>query len=234
MDRRVRHVAEEIAREIKQSINVWFSDIGQSAVVSVDHDEFLRVTFRIRFDYKGRAVSLRIPFSEETLIRHRSYHEIILHCANQIYDHLRNINDATLDPYERVSGYIRYGDYIRNANANTEFPIPFEDVYPDPVNEKAEELLLTSLTDQQRMEYLDTQEFRVRGNATGTTYILQRKHQINIISLDKYGNKLEKFCIVPDENVPVEDHMLAQKLIIENDERWFIAIRLHWPLEKEG
>lgn len=97
------------------------------------------------------------------------------------------------------------------------------------VNEKAEALLLSCLNKKQRKQYKESMCFVVVGEATGTMYRINDYKQINIDILDKNGKKTGKrLCAVPNEFIPIEDQMLAQKLMLETDEMEFLSIAIEW------
>ncbi len=96
------------------------------------------------------------------------------------------------------------------------------------VNEKAERLLLSCLSKSQKEEYKNNSYFTVRGNVTGKKYRINSCKQINIEELDKLGNVTSKLCVVSNEYVPMEDHMLSQKLLIETNEELFLQTAIRW------
>lgn len=94
-------------------------------------------------------------------------------------------------------------------------------------NKKAKELLLSCLTKQQKKQYEKHNWFIVRGSETGLVYRINRKSQINVDLMD--GDVVVKrLCTVPDEYVPIEDHLLAQKLMLETDEMDFLSRAIEW------
>lgn len=95
-------------------------------------------------------------------------------------------------------------------------------------NEKAERLLLSCLSKSQKEEYKNNSYFTVRGNVTGKKYRINSCKQINIEELDKLGNVTSKLCVVSNEYVPMEDHMLSQKLLIETNEELFLQTAIRW------
>jgi len=80
---------------------------------------------------------------------------------------------------------------------------------------KAEKLLLDQLDKAQRAEYKESQQFHVK-SCNGKMYKITRKRSFNVT-----GPKGECYCgQTPD--TPIEDQMLAQKLLLEHDpERLF-------------
>jgi hypothetical protein len=100
----------------------------------------------------------------------------------------------------------------------------------DETNEKAKELLLSCLTPEQESDYLESNSFVAIGNETGTSYRINRGRQINIVKLDSDYRPVMKLCTVSVERIPVEDHMLAQKLMIETEEDAFLKKAIKWEL----
>lgn len=80
---------------------------------------------------------------------------------------------------------------------------------------KAEKLLLDQLDEKQRAEYKASQQFHVK-SCNGKTYKITRQRSFNVT-----GPQGECYCgQTPD--TPIEDQMLAQKLLLEHDpERLF-------------
>lgn len=91
---------------------------------------------------------------------------------------------------------------------------------------KAHKLLMSFLTREQKVSYLINQGFTVIGQHTGNQYLLGFNRSTPIFT-NKYT-----YCIhlvggnygdYPYE-FPVEDHILAQKVMIETDEQRFLDI----------
>jgi hypothetical protein len=90
---------------------------------------------------------------------------------------------------------------------------------------KARALLRATLTPAQRRELDRLNRFHVI--VEGRTYRINRGVSGNIELLEERGDELfvkESFCIHSDHELPVEDHMLAQKLLLETDEVAFRRI----------
>lgn len=103
-------------------------------------------------------------------------------------------------------------------------------LYPRRVAHKqARSLLASCLTNQQRAEFEDHEYFDVIGGASGRTYRIHSCRTANVHALDRHGRPLRAYCAVLRRGVPVEDQMLAQKLLLETDERRFleIGVRAH-------
>jgi hypothetical protein len=105
----------------------------------------------------------------------------------------------------------------------------------DEAKDKAEQLLLSYLDEDQLKLYKNNNFFVVYGSETGTPYRINKATQINVDvlneNLDKTG---ERLCAIPDENVPVCDHMLSQKLMIENNENKFLDVAHKWGSRESG
>lgn len=89
--------------------------------------------------------------------------------------------------------------------------------------DRARQLLLGYLNDEQRREFEKTDQFVVYGSMTGTHYRLttDRSFGIHVLVLDK---RVGKLCATPRDMVPSYDQMLAQKLLIETDEPRFLKL----------
>lgn len=84
----------------------------------------------------------------------------------------------------------------------------------------ARQLLLTTLSPQQRRQVKNHNWFEVRGNATGAVYRVHAHKYLGNI-WDVRANK--KYCIcVADRKLPLSDHVLAQKLLLEVNEAVFL------------
>lgn len=93
----------------------------------------------------------------------------------------------------------------------------------EAAKEKAEKLLQSALAPEQKEE-LKTKGFFHCRSKRGNLYRIKRGTHGNVKLLDPTGKKeIESLCIQPD-NVPAQDAMLAQKLMIENDEDSFRRI----------
>lgn len=85
---------------------------------------------------------------------------------------------------------------------------------------RAEKLLLSALTDQQKEEFKSKGHFHCKSKQ-GNIYRIYRGTHGNVKKLDPSGRKeIESLCIQP-ENVPEADAMLAQKFHIEFNEESF-------------
>lgn len=87
--------------------------------------------------------------------------------------------------------------------------------------DKAEHLLMSVLTPEQRDEYHRLQSFRVH-TPSGNIYRVKRGRMGNLkrIELDSEGREkvVETLCVHPRINVPNQDTMIAQKLMLETNE----------------
>lgn len=88
---------------------------------------------------------------------------------------------------------------------------------------RARNLLLSCLTPAQQEEYVASLSFVVKVES-GNCYRIERHRNYNVISLDKKGRRVYELCAGPVEEVPIEDQMLAQKLLLETDEVGFLAM----------
>lgn len=96
------------------------------------------------------------------------------------------------------------------------------------VNKKAERLLLSCLSKKQKNEYNEHLYFTVKGNVTGKSYRIHPDKQINIEEIDSAGRVMGRLCVVSAEYIPIEDHMLSQKLLIETNEELFLQTAIRW------
>ena len=87
---------------------------------------------------------------------------------------------------------------------------------------RAEALLWAWLSPAQRMQYRARRWFEVT-TASGRRYRILRG---GVVRLDPRGSG---FCIEATSPVPVADEMLANKLLLETDERRFLATAHRFP-----
>lgn len=97
----------------------------------------------------------------------------------------------------------------------------------NPSNEadvKAEALLVKNLSDEQRAEWAKSKFFMVTGGTTGVRYKLTMNRTYGIETF-LYDRKIGILCVVTKDNrIPLCDQLLAQKLLIETDEKAFVAL----------
>lgn len=95
---------------------------------------------------------------------------------------------------------------------------------PDSYQEavaRALDLFNSRLSLEQYRQFCDYRRFGVRGSMGGR-YVVEIGKSYNVFMVDYRGNALYAYCCAPDNNLPVYDAMLAQKLWIETDERAFM------------
>jgi hypothetical protein len=88
--------------------------------------------------------------------------------------------------------------------------------------EKAEALLQAHLDEEQQAMLKREAAFLVSVKS-GRKYKVKRGQRGNVHELDDQGHAVREFCIHPDD-VPDQDAMLAQKLLLETDEASFRRI----------
>ena len=85
-------------------------------------------------------------------------------------------------------------------------------------------LLKEWLTPKQRACYERFRYFDVVGSDTGTRYRIHHGTQTNIEELGGMGQKICKWCFVPDGDLVAGDVMLAQKIALETNERGALSV----------
>lgn len=91
----------------------------------------------------------------------------------------------------------------------------------DPASLRARALLREALARWQQNDFNATRSFRVVG-ASGRTYRIDPMRHRNVKVLGKAGIEWVLCASPADEELPVEDVMLAQKLLLETDELEFL------------
>lgn len=153
-------------------------------------------------------------------------------------DHHRYFLQAESRRY-RDNGF-QYGDYIYSNQSRYQ---EYQEIRPvdqrmdrrfhgrgeSAADKKAEKLLLSYLNKKQKKSYKKNGWFTCFGGETGTEYRINKKMQINVDVLDEDGRPSGvRLCAVPDENIPVCDHMLSLLLMIETNESHFLEVAHKW------
>jgi hypothetical protein len=119
-----------------------------------------------------------------------------------------------------------------NASATIDWdlslPTPEEWARQEKARERARTLLERHLTPKQWLDYEEFGHFFIK-TPKGHRYQIGSAHYQNVVRLNKRRKAMRTLCVVVrDVNVPVEDLMLAQKLMLETQEDAFLKIAHHW------
>ena len=90
--------------------------------------------------------------------------------------------------------------------------------------ERAKKLLITQLDERQAEQFHKTKTIDVISRHSRRTYRLRYAWAGNVDVISPEGKVIERMCIHPSVIVPMPDHLLAQKLMIEHDEESFRKI----------
>lgn len=85
---------------------------------------------------------------------------------------------------------------------------------------RANELLLRHLTKDQGEMYKKEKKFVVYGE-DGKSYQVGYGWSGNVVEMSKDGKPVKRYCIHPAQQIPIPDHMLSQKLMLETDSKRF-------------
>ena len=88
---------------------------------------------------------------------------------------------------------------------------------------RARRLLMECLSPEQREDLERANRFRVH-LPSGRVYEVAKGYAGNVYLLDVAGRRRTRFCIHGPSSLPDEDHMLAQKLLLETDEEEFCRV----------
>lgn len=88
-------------------------------------------------------------------------------------------------------------------------------------DERAHDLLLSVLNDEQRRTYRQHGWFCTNGRS-GKKYRIERGWSHNVKELNEQDRPVRSLCAHPEIAVPHEDNMVAQKLMIEFEEEAFL------------
>lgn len=92
------------------------------------------------------------------------------------------------------------------------------------IEKRAITLLKEWLSPKQCACYERFRYFDVVGSDTGTRYRIHHGTQANIEQLSHTGQRVCKWCFVPDGNLVAGDVMLAQKIALETNERGALSV----------
>lgn len=141
-----------------------------------------------------------------------------IEAASEAEREYQRLRQAELEQRVRHRQLIDYSRYERHGEPGR---ISLDD--PDEAENRARDLLLSCLTPAQQEEYTATRSFTVKVKS-GNRYRIEQHRNYNVIRLDKKGQVVSELCAGPVEEVPLEDQMLAQKLLLETDEAEFLAV----------
>ena len=96
-------------------------------------------------------------------------------------------------------------------------------------DERAERLLKQHLSGHQRRQYRRDKSFVVTGG-DGRAYRIRRGWAGHVERLDEKGRAVERFCIHPQQQVPLPDNQLVAKLMLETNPDEFRRIANVTPL----
>lgn len=118
-----------------------------------------------------------------------------------------------------TSAPIIFGPYWEMANGSGR-SIDRQQEAAQEAEDKARELLLSCLDDEQRADYEAYEHFHVQ--VRNKRYRITKKRVGNVYRIEE-GRTVESICIHPSGG-PLEDQMLSQKLMLETDEERFLRI----------
>ena len=101
---------------------------------------------------------------------------------------------------------------------------PWATAFRSEANAQAQRLLNEWLSPEQRACYERVRYFEVIGSDTGTRYRIHHGTQTNIEELSLTGQRVCKWCFVPEGDLVAGDVMLAQKIALETNERGALAV----------
>jgi hypothetical protein len=90
--------------------------------------------------------------------------------------------------------------------------------------ERADELLRSWLTWEQRRQWRSSRAFEVIGCDTGTRYRITQSAVMNVQQLDESGRCIVHWCFMPKGELARGDVLLAQKIALETMERKTLAV----------
>lgn len=136
--------------------------------------------------------------------------------ANELLDAIcyGTMSPPRLDPSERARFRELQREHERKQRA---------------AQERAEQLLVSWLTPEQRGQYERDRCFEVVGSRSRRRYRIRHGRQMNVYALDADGREAQGYCFLPQGNLVEGDCMLAQKIALETDERAALKIANKFP-----
>jgi hypothetical protein len=119
--------------------------------------------------------------------------------------------------YEVASGVQAFGGYGQGFYALGESP-PTLSTNNLAAEQKSIELLKEWLTKKQNQDFDRHGYFHVIGGITSKRYRIERRSTFNVAELDQSGNVARSLCFVPTTAYAIGDIMLAQKIMLEQNE----------------
>ncbi len=89
-------------------------------------------------------------------------------------------------------------------------------------DERAKELLISILDDDQKIEFEKTGAISVK--AVGKNFKIRKGWTGNVDELDKSGKKIASYCIHPETRVPEYDNMTSQLLMLLFEPKKFLRV----------
>ena len=206
--------------EVTSIGELWISDFHRYLLHQVHPDAFVQDISDVR------ARPIHFCFFNEHLRLNptpdREYHIAFIQ-REQIdrgpnYDELSRITREAFLPRMMQNHFMDYGggfNLLSNACSERE-----------AANKKSIDLMKNWLTPKQLEEYQQTSAFEVIGNHTGTHYHIHNASPYNVVELDR-GVRRRRLCFVPDNANALGDVMLAQKIMLETNERHALEVANH-------
>lgn len=217
---------------VNRDFNAW-RPTGNSNFPYIAEIEDCRGYIHIRINYPEFTIIFDVPHKDIHSRNIDSAKESIAsNIIQRIMDHLDAIkSNGRIESWRFSYNYTGFidRDFSRRLSTGEIWGYPtFQTEKKFIVNKKAEKLLLSCLSKKQKSEYSEYSYFTVRGNITGKSYRIHPDKQINIEEIDSVGRVVGRLCVVSAEYVPIEDHMLSQKLLIETNEELFLQTAIRW------
>jgi hypothetical protein len=98
---------------------------------------------------------------------------------------------------------------------------------------RAFQLLLAHLDEAQRKDLSESKSFKLHGK-DGKRYLVTYRTHENVWLLDEEEKPVVRYCIVSEEDIPIYDQMLSQKLLLEHDPNYFFLVANSTTVPQEG
>ena len=200
-----RHLQEQVQREAESRLNYWLSysqhheRYAAELARAIDRQAYMQLMGSNVFPNpvpEDMTLDQLRQFQDEFIAEHRGDYSAIY---ERMYE---PINPDSLSLRSR-------------AMSSKEFA---------RAERRSIELLESCLTPRQQEQFRKNKSFTVVGGHSKKTYLITFGKQMNIFELNKRGDRVFRWCFLPENIDYTGDVMLAQKLSLECDERETLRI----------
>lgn len=253
----LRAIEQTLSRDVQRLCDIYLPEYRASIRVGLRYEQQDRL-LTARVDLVATHVCVQPRLEDKSFLSHVNisdyyYHYVrsgirgvqsafFQHLVNNLYaeivSHIRQLfpsrvhdrEDREARNQQEVYQYHQYRQ--RRWGVNYDYDYDFATGKPNDskADKKAEKLLLSCLSRQQKKDYKQHGHFFVTGNATNHRYKITKGRVKNIYQVDDSSIPVARHCVESADRVPMGDHLLAQKLLIEANEEEFLRVKIDWDL----